>query len=226
MIKWNDVLPAEARRLAVALAARAEEERTRNTVFPAQQDIFRALELTPPDRVSVCIVGQDPYIRPGQATGLAFSVPEGTKVPPSLRNIFKELHEDVGCAIPPSGDLTTWAERGVLLLNTVLTVQEGVSNSHAGWGWQQFTRAVFQACAQFPQPVVFVTWGGPARAFISGIPITELPNKAAVWSSHPSPLGATKGNEAVPAFLGSRPFSRTNRLLEQMGGQPINWNLT
>lgn len=225
-MKWNDILPENIKILGNRLAAQAQEERDRGiTIYPPQDKIFRALELTPPDKVKVCLVGQDPYHGPGQANGLAFSVHPGIPLPPSLKNIYKELVADTGCPMPTSGDLTPWAEQGVLMLNTVLTVQDGVANSHKNWGWQEFTQAVFAACASLPQPIVFLTWGGQARAFLAGIPISQLPNKAAVFSSHPSPLGATKGSDTVPAFIGSRPFSATNHYLTQMGSSPINWTL-
>jgi uracil-DNA glycosylase len=183
------------------------------------------LELTTPEKVKVCLVGQDPYHEAGQANGLCFSVNRGVLFPPSLKNVFKELVSDIGCPYPKSGDLTHWAEQGVLMLNTVLTVQDGTANSHRNWGWQNFTQAVFAACAKLPQPIVFITWGGQARAFLAGIPISQLPDKGVVFSSHPSPLGARKGNDVVKAFIGSRPFSQTNRLLEQMGSTPIHWEL-
>lgn len=225
---WNDILPSDVKCLATTLARKADMERQSNMtkdVFPPQDSIFRALELTPPDKVKVCVVGQDPYHEKGQANGLAFSVNPGTPLPPSLKNIFKELTNDLNCPYPTSGDLTPWAEQGVLLLNTVLTVREGEANSHKNWGWQNFTEAVFAACANLPQPVVFLLWGGQARAFLAGIPLSELPNKVPLCSSHPSPLGATKGNDVVPAFIGSRPFSTANYYLTQMGSTPIDWRL-
>ena len=172
------------------------------------------------------IVGQDPYHGPGQANGLAFSVAPGVAVPPSLRNIFRELHEDIGCAVPKSGDLSAWAERGVLLLNTALTVEQGRPASHAKWGWDSFVLDVCRVCLELPQPIVFLLWGGYARAFTAGLQISQHPGKASVCSSHPSPLGAAKGNEAVSAFLGSRPFSKANAFLASMGSEPVDWDLT
>ena len=223
---WNDILPSEVVALGDRLAERAAQCRAAGQViYPEQNSIFRALALTPPDKVKVCLVGQDPYHEKGQANGLAFSVDSGVSLPPSLRNIFKELVSDIGCRFPSSGDLTPWAEQGVLLLNTVLTVQDGAANSHKSWGWQEYVNSVFCACAKFPQPIVFVMWGGQARAFLANIPISKLPNKKAIWSSHPSPLGATKGNDVVPAFLGSRPFSTANQYLSLMGADPITWEL-
>lgn len=223
---WKSYLTEESLLLAKQLASRARREREHTVVYPPQDKIFRALQLTPPEKTRVVIVGQDPYISEGQANGLAFSVSPGVAIPPSLKNIYKELHSDIGCPIPENGDLTPWAERGVLLLNTVLTVEQGKSNSHASWGWQDFVFSVFSAAAKLPQPIVFILWGGQARAFCASIPFDRLSKKDRIWSSHPSPLGASKGNEAVPAFLGSKPFSSANRLLERMGGEPINWSLS
>lgn len=226
MQKWSDILPKSSLNLARGLQARTAKEREAGKViYPAQENIFRALTLTPPGTVKICLVGQDPYHGAGEANGLAFSVNDGVRIPPSLRNIFNELYTDLNVPYPTSGDLTPWAKQGVLLLNTVLTVEHGQANSHKDWGWQEFTQSVFEACAKLPQPIVFVTWGGQARAFVAGINITRQPNKAAIWSSHPSPLGATKGNEVVPAFIGSRPFSKVNKLLIGMGSEPIDWRL-
>ena len=224
MQAWIEHLPAQTVENAMKLARRAEEERQRGAViYPPQENIFRALEITPPEKVKVVLVGQDPYHGAGQANGLAFSVHPGVRIPPSLRNIFKELQNDLDIPMPASGDLTHWAEQGVLLLNTVLTVQEGKPNSHKSWGWQNFTLEVFRACTRLPQPVVFLLWGGQARAFTSGL--TFSGTKAVLCSSHPSPLGASQGTAAAPAFLGSRPFSGANRLLESMGASPVDWSL-
>lgn len=226
MQQWSRILPPEVWALGESLAQRAQAAREAGAViYPPQSRIFQALEATPPDQVEAVIVGQDPYHGPGQANGLAFSVSPGIAVPPSLRNIFKELHQDLGLPVPASGDLTPWAEQGVLLLNTALTVEEGKPNSHKRWGWQTFTLEVFRACTQLPQPVVFLLWGGQARAFLEDLPIDQCPRKACLCSSHPSPLGASKGSAAAPAFLGSRPFSQTNRLLQEMGGEPVDWRL-
>lgn len=224
MKKWSDILPKESLDLAKTLACKAQTEtKAGKVIYPAHENIFRALTLTSPESVKIVIVGQDPYHGAGQANGLAFSVNPGVKIPPSLRNIFKELSEDIGCAIPSSGDLTPWAERGILLLNTVLTVEEGKANSHAGWGWQAFVLEVFRACTQLPQPIVFILWGGQARAFTAGLQLSQQDRKACICSSHPSPLGAKSGNSAVPAFIGSRPFSTANQLLQSMGAEPVDW---
>lgn len=227
--EWEPILPVESRQLAEQLYNRAKELRLRNPeaiVYPQQENIFRALHLTPPANVKVVIVGQDPYINPGQADGLAFSCTR-TPLPPSLRNIYKELVADIGCHMPSSGDLTPWAERGILLLNTTLTVLAGKSNSHANWGWKDFTHDIIRAALSLPQPIVFVLWGGNARSFVSDLEIASLGNqkKACICSSHPSPLGARKASIDVPAFIGSKPFSKVNSLLMEMGGEPIDWVL-
>lgn len=225
-MKWNDILSESDRKLAIQLSKRAAEEQAQGKqIFPPQNLIFQALEATPPDKVKVVIVGQDPYHGPCQANGLAFSVGPGVTPPPSLKNIFREMNSDLGLPIPQSGDLSPWAKQGVLLLNTVLTVEQGKPNSHKDWGWQDFTLAVFRACVNLPQPIVFILWGGQARAFTAGLQLSGQPNKACVFSSHPSPLGAGNGSVAVPAFIGSRPFSATNRLLRAMGAEEIDWKL-
>ena len=226
MNKWNDYLSDIQKKQAKALAERAQSERDAGkTIYPPQDSIFRALELVAPEDVKVVIVGQDPYHNEGEANGLAFSVGKGVRIPPSLRNIFQELHDDIGCPIPQNGDLTPWAEQGVLLLNTVLTVEAGKPGSHSQWQWQSFVSSILYTCAKMPQPIVFILWGGYARSFAAGIPLSQLPNKACIWSSHPSPFSARSGNEVVPAFIGSRPFSQANRLLASMGAQTIDWSL-
>lgn len=224
MHKWSEILSPAAMAKAKELQQRAKVESKEGAIiYPPNDKIFNALTLTPPDTVKVVIIGQDPYHGAGQANGLAFSVNPGVALPPSLRNIFKELHDDIGCPIPTSGDLTPWAERGVLLLNTSLTVERGKPASHSGWGWQEFVLDICKACVMLPQPIVFLLWGGHARAFTAGLPITA--NKWDICSSHPSPLGATKGSGPVPAFLGSRPFSQANRFLESHGAKPVSWEL-
>lgn len=190
------------------------EERYANaTIYPPRDRIFTALALTPPEAVRVVIVGQDPYIRPNQAQGLAFSVPPGEALPPSLQNIFAEMREDIGYA-PPSGCLFPWALQGVLLLNTVLTVEAGQSASHQGKGWESFTDRIFRFLGARERPLVFVLWGAPAQkkeAFVTNA--SHLVLKA----PHPSPLSAYRG------FFGSRPFSAINRFLERLGDAPIRW---
>jgi uracil-DNA glycosylase len=191
-------------------------ERQRHTIHPPEEEVFSALRLTPYADVRVLLLGQDPYHGPGQAHGLAFSVRPGVTPPPSLVNIFKELESDVGVPPPASGSLVPWAEQGVLLLNAVLTVQEGKPNSHAGHGWEEFTDAVLQAVSARPEPVVFVLWGGYARKKRK---LIDTQRHTVIESAHPSPLSAFAG------FFGSRPFSQINAALEAHGQPPIDWRL-
>ena len=202
----------------------AEAAALLETVYPPREDWFAAFRLTPPDRVRAVILGQDPYHEPGQAMGLAFSVGPGVKLPPSLRNIYRELEADLGCPAPTSGDLTPWAEQGVLLLNTVLTVAAGRANSHARLGWQRFTDLVLAAVANLPQPIAFVLWGAPAqRAFaqaMSHVGAHNVPpqtSRLILTAPHPSPLSAYRG------FFGSRPFSQINAFLSENGAPTIRW---
>lgn len=236
-MKWSELLDKNILELSSKLENRALEERNAGKgICPPQEQIFRALQLTTPDNVKVCIVGQDPYHTPGQANGLAFSVNNGTQ--PSLNNIFTELVNDIGCGRPTTGDLTPWAEKGVLLLNTALTVYEHQANSHVGWGWNKFTKAVLQAAHSLPQPIVFVLWGANAQDLLndlitcaavyhdnSHIVTENLVKKAFVLSSHPSPFSASRTCRGTPAFKGSKPFSTTNQLLIDMGGEAIDWRL-
>ncbi|MBR3569701.1 MAG: uracil-DNA glycosylase [Oscillibacter sp.] len=228
---WAGRLAPPVLRTASELWKRAAGRRAAGeTVLPPQGQIFRALELAPPENVRCVIVGQDPYHTPGVANGLAFSANPGCKIPPSLRNIFKELSSDLGCPAPTSPDLTPWAERGVLLLNATLTVRAGAAGSHAAWGWQSVTEAVLRACLELPQPAVFLLWGRHAQSVAqkAGVPLSDIdayPRKRAICSSHPSPLGASKAGADVPAFLGSRPFSRANAFLRASGAAEIEWGL-
>ena len=223
---WAGLLPKETVDKAEALYHRAEQEvAVGKRICPPLGSVFRALELTPPETCRCAIVGQDPYQTPHVANGLAFSV-TGEKFQPSLRNIFKELSADIGCGIPSNGDLTRWAEQGVLLLNTSLTVYEDEANSHKKWGWQDVTGAILRACSSLPQPMVFFLWGRNAQAFADGTFTGDMmDNKLILKSSHPSPLGATKASDGVPAFIGSRPFSKANEFLSQHGAKPIDWTL-
>lgn len=216
---WPAILPGQAMETGLCLRQRARDARRQGEiVYPADEDIFRALLLTPPESVKAVILGQDPYHGPGQACGLSFSVQPGCKLPPSLRNIYNELQSDIACLPPANGDLTHWAKSGVLLLNTVLTVSDGKANSHVDWGWQDFTKSVLRAIIRLPQPVVFILWGAEARAASCFVP-TNDPTKATLWSAHPSPLSAYRG------FLGSHPFSQANHFLRAMGATPIDWSL-
>ena len=192
-----------------------DRERDRATVYPPREDVFRALELTPREAVRVVVIGQDPYHRPGQAHGLAFSVPPGVRPPPSLRNLLQERSEDVGLPVPDEGDLTPWARRGVLLLNTVLTVREGEPGSHRGAGWERFTDAVIERVDGGPE-VVFVLLGNHAREKAGAV---DRDRHAVIEAPHPSPLSAYRG------FFGSRIYSRANEALSAAGREPMDWSL-
>jgi|TARA_R100000049_G_C1951916_1_gene100441 uracil-DNA glycosylase len=219
---WQDTLAPvlatpEARQLGGFLRA---EDAAGKAIYPPQGCRLRALELTPLDAVKVVILGQDPYHGPGQAMGLSFSVPDGLKHPPSLRNIFRELADDCGVAPPASGDLTPWAQRGVLLLNNTLTVEAGNAGSHAGRGWDAITDACVAAVAAREQPAVFILWGSHAQKKASRIAELNEPTRhCVIRSPHPSPLSAHRG------FFGSKPFSRANAFLEQVGLGPVDWRL-
>jgi uracil-DNA glycosylase len=198
------------------LQAFVEQERRRHSVYPPAADVFAALAMTPYDRVRVLLLGQDPYHDEGQAHGLCFSVRPGVRPPPSLVNIFRELHDDLGCPIPKHGHLAAWARRGVLLLNTVLTVRAHAAGSHRGRGWEQFTDAVIRKVNEKPDPVVFVLWGNPAQQKIKWI---DASRHAIVTAAHPSPLSARRG------FFGSRPFSAVNQALRGWGQEELDWRL-
>ena len=191
-------------------------ERAEHTVFPPAEQMFAALELTPFDSVRVVLLGQDPYHDEGQAHGLAFSVAPGITPPPSLRNIYRELEEDLGIAPPGHGDLRGWARQGVLLLNTVLTVRAHAAGSHRGLGWEQLSDAIIRAVSRRPQQAVFLLWGNPAQAKRA---LIDADRHAVIESAHPSPLSAYRG------FFGSRPFSRTNAALQAAGAPSIDWRL-
>lgn len=203
----------ETAALASYLAA---EEAAGKVIHPPRQQWFRALELTPPDAVKVVILGQDPYHGPGQAHGLAFSVPDGVRPPPSLANIYKELSAD--CGVPPraAGNLEHWARQGVLLLNTTLSVEQHRAASHAGKGWDAITDAIVAAVAQNGEPTVFILWGNHARRKAARIPGLQ-DGHLVIESAHPSPLSARNG------FFGSRPFSRANAFLQAAGRGAIAW---
>ncbi|EGB08193.1 hypothetical protein AURANDRAFT_26105, partial [Aureococcus anophagefferens] len=198
------------------LQAFVAAERASQTVYPPPDETLRALRSVDLDGVRVCVVGQDPYHGPGQANGLAFSVSGGCAIPPSLRNVLRECAEDHGAA-PAGGDLGGWADQGVLLLNTALTVREGEAHSHRGRGWERLTDAVVAALAARERPVVFALWGNPARKKAA---IVDGARHRVVASSHPSPLSCAK--TAAP-FRGSRCFSRINAHLEDLGVEQIDW---
>ena len=223
--EWFEQLPTDVVTQTKNLLEQVDTMRQSETIYPAQDNILNALALTAPADVRVVILGQDPYHGPGQAMGLSFSVPEGQKLPPSLRNIYKEMATDLGCTAPTSGDLTSWAQQGVLLLNTTLTVREHAANSHAKLGWKTLTDAIIRLCLQLEQPVVFLTWGRHAIDMVEAAreATDATANKFFFASTHPSPLSATRAAGDLPAFMGSRPFSRTNELLAQHGAAPIDW---
>lgn len=192
------------------------EEYKTHLIFPPSDDIFNAFALTPLKEVKVVIIGQDPYHNVGQAHGLCFSVRPDVEIPPSLVNIYKELHDDLGCYVPNNGYLVKWAKQGVLLLNTVLTVRAHQANSHRGMGWEQFTDAAIRILNEEDRPIVFILWGAPAQTKKK---MLNNPRHLILEAPHPSPLSAYRG------FFGSRPFSKTNAFLEENGLKPIDWQI-
>lgn len=210
---WKEILAEEFKKPYIAkLAAFVKEEREKyGPIYPPKELVFNALNKVPFDKVRVVIVGQDPYHGPGQAHGLCFSVPEGIEPPPSLKNIFKELNQDLGIPIPSHGCLLKWAEQGVLLLNATLTVRESSPLSHHKQGWELFTDAIIQKISEKPKPVIFLLWGRNAQMKCANIDKRHIVLK----SAHPSPLSAYNG------FFGSKPFSKINEFLNP----PIDWRL-
>lgn len=214
---WDDLLKAEFESAYYAqIRAFLDEEYRAHTVYPPREDVLNALRYTPYAAAKVVLLGQDPYHGAGQAHGLCFSVRAGVKPPPSLQNILKELQEDVYVERPPSGELTAWAKRGVLLLNTVLTVREGKPNSHKGIGWARFTDAIIAKLNEREAPTVFLLWGANARAKNA---LLTNPKHLVLEAAHPSPLSAYQG------FFGCRHFSKANEFLYAHGVDPINWDL-
>lgn len=214
---WKNALgPVLSDSRFLSCAQFVEERRQTASVYPPPEQIFSAFNLTPLAEVKVVIVGQDPYHGPGQAHGLSFSVPTGVRFPPSLLNIFKELKEDVGGEMPSSGDLTTWARQGVLLLNAVLSVEEGQANSHQGKGWELLTDRAIQAVSENCENVVFVLWGSFAQKKIC---LIDQQKHLILKGVHPSPLSSYRG------FFGSKPFSKINMYLTETGQKVIDWNL-
>ncbi len=193
-----------------------KEEYSTRVIYPPADDIFNALHLTPLKAVKVVILGQDPYHNEHQAHGLSFSVLPDQEIPPSLQNIYQELHDDLGCYIPDNGYLEKWARQGVLMLNTVLTVRAHQANSHQNHGWEQFTDAILSAVNGQDRPIVYMLWGRPAQ---SKIPMLTNPKHLILKAPHPSPLSAYRG------FLGCRHFSQANAFLESRGETPIDWQI-
>lgn len=215
---WQEVVGAEfAKPYYLKLREFLKQEYENETVYPDKADMWNAFKHTAFEDVKVVILGQDPYHGPNQAHGLSFSVQPGVPHPPSLRNMLKELKEDLGCAIPQDGTLTKWADQGVLMLNTVLTVRKGQAHSHRGQGWEQFTDKVIRKLSDREKPVIFVLWGRPAQKKKQFI---DLDRHAIIESPHPSPLSANRG------FFGSQPYSKVNDLLKQNGEQPIDFCLS
>lgn len=214
---WLDALKGEFKKpYYKQLFETVKKEYAAHPVFPPSEDIFNAFHLTPLKDVKVVILGQDPYHNVGQAHGLCFSVRKGVPVPPSLVNIYQELHDDLGCRIPDHGYLVKWAQQGVLMLNTVLTVRAHQANSHRGIGWEEFTDAAIRAVDAQDRPIVFILWGAPAQRKKT---MLHNPRHLVLEAPHPSPLSAYRG------FFGSRPFSRANAFLEANGVSPIDWQI-
>jgi len=191
-------------------------EYSHNIIYPDMHDLYNCFRYTPLDNIKAVILGQDPYHEPNQAHGLCFSVKKGVKLPPSLVNIYKEIEDDLGITEPNCGDLTKWANEGILLLNTTLTVREHAANSHSKCGWAWFTDSVIKLISENTQNVVFILWGGNAR---SKAPLIDETKHFIIQSAHPSPLSAYNG------FFGSKPFSKTNGYLKSAGKEPIDWDL-
>lgn len=215
---WKSLLKTEfSKPYFLSLQCFITSERKKHIVFPPQDLVYEALKRTPPEKVKAIILGQDPYHGSGQAHGLCFSVPAGIKFPPSLRNIFKELKSDLGIDIPLSGDLSAWADQGVLLLNTTLTVRKGEAGSHQKKGWEIFTDEIIRLLSEQYTGIVFILWGGYAQAKEKLIDQTK---HFVLKANHPSPLSANRGG-----FFGCRHFSKTNQLLESIHRETINWSL-
>ena len=214
---WEPALKAEfAKPYYRELYTKVRDAYSREVVYPPADEIFSALHLTPLSKVKVVIIGQDPYHNVGQAHGLCFSVKPDVEIPPSLVNIYQELHDDLGCKIPNNGYLVKWAKQGVLMLNTVLTVQAHMANSHKGKGWEEFTDAAIKALNKQDRPIVFILWGRPAQMKKS---MLNNPKHLILEAPHPSPLSAYRG------FFGSKPFSRTNQFLLDNKIIPIDWQI-
>ena len=215
---WQEALAGEFRKEYYRrLYDFVKEEYSTKVIYPPSEDIFTALHLTPLSKVKVVILGQDPYHNENQAHGLSFSVlPSQTKIPPSLVNIYKELQTDMGCYIPDNGYLKKWADQGVLMLNTVLTVRAHEANSHQGKGWENFTDAILQRVNEKEEPVVYLLWGRPAQ---KKLPMLHNPKHLVLTAPHPSPLSAYQG------FFGCKHFSQTNAFLQKNGLEPIDWQI-
>jgi uracil-DNA glycosylase len=217
MTTWKEILDEErSKSYFLKLNDFLDKEYTEHTIYPARADIGSALRATPFNEVKVVILGQDPYHGPGQAHGMSFSVKPGVAIPPSLRNMFKELLEDIGCPLPTSGYLESWAKQGVLLLNTVLTVRAGEANSHKGQGWEVLTDTIITKLSDREEPIIFVLWGKPAQLKKK---LIDTSKHVILEAPHPSPLSAHRG------FFGSKPYSKINAQLAAWGEKPIDFCL-
>lgn len=214
---WDGILTGEFEKpYYLKLKEFFTHEYKTKVIYPDKYNIFNALKLTPYEEVKVVILGQDPYHGPGQAHGLSFSVQPGIQTPPSLQNMYKELRDDLGCFIPNNGYLVPWAQQGVLLLNTVLTVEAGKANSHRKKGWENFTDEVIKKLNERDKPIVFLLWGNNAKEKMN---LITNPNHFILTTVHPSPLSATRG------FMGCKHFSKTNEILKELGEKEINWQI-
>ena len=218
MVKtWEEFINNEFKKPYLKeLWKKVEHERVSKEIFPAREEIFSCFEKCPIEKTKVVIIGQDPYHGVGQAHGMSFSVKKGVKTPPSLRNIYKELHDDLGVEIPSHGNLEDWARQGVLLLNTSFSVEKGKPASHANFGWLEFSENILDFLNDFERPLVFILWGAHAQKV--GVRITN-PKHLKIESSHPSPFSAHKG------FFGSKPFSKANLFLKRNHEDSIDWRI-
>ena len=214
---WREFVEAEAEKPYFRqLMKKVDAERARTEVFPSSEDMFLCFKVCPLEKVRVVIVGQDPYHGAGQAHGMSFSVKKGVKIPPSLQNIFKELKDDLGCEIPEHGNLESWAEQGVLLMNTAWSVEKAKPASHAQFGWMEFSENILEMLNDFDEPLVFILWGAHAQKV--GAKITN-PKHLKIETAHPSPFSANRG------FFGSKPFSKTNDFLRKNNRGEIDWRI-
>lgn len=215
--EWDELIGDEfEKEYYITLRERLADEYSMHTVFPAKENIFNALKYTEYSKVKALLLGQDPYHGEGQAHGLAFSVQKGVAKPPSLVNIFKELHSDIGIEPPNHGCLTDWTKQGVMLLNTVLTVREGEANSHKNLGWTIFTNRIIEMLNEREDPVIFLLWG---RNAAEKLPLITESRHFVLSAAHPSPLSASRG------FFGCKHFSKVNEILKRLGKEPINWQI-